>query len=86
MSVGILVVRLLYRFYVCVHLSKWFSFSRLSQSLMVVVSSYTLAGNVWQAGAGGILKIHLSTRTKLCSKIQMFLSGGKTKKCLRSRQ
>ena len=45
MSVGILVVRLLYRFYVCVHLSKWFSFSRLSQSLMVVVSSYTLAGN-----------------------------------------
>ena len=33
MSVGILVVRLLYRFYVCVHLSKWFSFSRLSQSL-----------------------------------------------------
>jgi len=27
MSVGLLVVRLLYRFYVCVHLSKWFTFS-----------------------------------------------------------
>jgi hypothetical protein len=26
MSVGLLVVRLLYRFYVCVHLSKWFTF------------------------------------------------------------
>jgi len=28
MSVGLLVVRLLYRFYVCVHLSKWFTFSQ----------------------------------------------------------
>jgi hypothetical protein len=27
MSVGLLVVRLLYRFYVRVHLSKWFTFS-----------------------------------------------------------
>ena len=27
MSVGLLVVRLLYRLYVCVHLSKWFTFS-----------------------------------------------------------
>ena len=26
MSVGLLLVRLLYRFYVCVHLSKWFTF------------------------------------------------------------
>ncbi|MBS1921365.1 MAG: hypothetical protein JST17_14025 [Bacteroidetes bacterium] len=26
MSVGLLAVRLLYRFYVCVHLSKWFTF------------------------------------------------------------
>jgi|SRR5690606_21498393 len=26
MSVGLLLVRLLYRFYVCVHLSKWFAF------------------------------------------------------------
>ena len=26
MSVGLLVVRLLYRLYVCVHLSKWFTF------------------------------------------------------------
>lgn len=25
-SIGLLVVRLLYRFYVCVHLSKWFVF------------------------------------------------------------
>jgi hypothetical protein len=27
MSVGLLAVRLLYRFYVCVHLSKWFTLS-----------------------------------------------------------
>ena len=26
MSVGLLAVRLLYRFYVCVHLSEWFTF------------------------------------------------------------
>lgn len=30
MSVGLLAVRLLYRFYVCVHLSKWFTFSQFS--------------------------------------------------------
>ena len=34
MSVGLLVVRLLYRFYVRVHLSKWFTFS-----LFIVVCS-----------------------------------------------
>jgi len=46
MSVGLLVVRLLYRFYVCVHLSKWFTFSVYVSRFVVVVSSNTLAGNV----------------------------------------
>ena len=46
MSVGLLAVRLLYRFYVCVHLSKWFTFfSVFSRLFLVVVSSFTLAGN-----------------------------------------
>ncbi len=36
MSVGLLVVRLLYRFYVCVHLSKWFTLSLLFGRLFVV--------------------------------------------------
>jgi hypothetical protein len=34
MSVGLLVVRLLYRLYVCVHLSKWFTFSCLYRSFL----------------------------------------------------
>jgi hypothetical protein len=52
MSVGLLVVRLLYRFYVCVHLSKWFTlFQFLVVCLMVAVSSFTLAGNVLRLGA-----------------------------------
>jgi len=46
--------------------------------------STIVAYNGWQAGAGGILKNPLSTRTKRWLKIQMFFSGGKTKKCLRS--
>ena len=48
MSVGLLAVRLLYRFYVCVHLSKWFTFfSVFSRLFLVVVSSFTLAGNLF---------------------------------------
>ena len=51
MSVGLLAVRLLYRFYVCVHLSKWFTFfSVFSRLFLVVVSSFTLAGNVFRLG------------------------------------
>jgi hypothetical protein len=50
MSVGLLVVRLLYRFYVCVHLSKWFTFSVYVVRFLVVVSSFTLAGNVLRVG------------------------------------
>ena len=51
MSVGLLAVRLLYRFYVCVHLSKWFTFfSVFSRLFLVVVSSFTLAGNVLRLG------------------------------------
>ncbi|MCB0536370.1 MAG: hypothetical protein KDE33_02470, partial [Bacteroidetes bacterium] len=51
MSVGLLAVRLLYRFYVCVHLSKWFTFfSVFSRLFLVVVSSFTLAGNGFRLG------------------------------------
>ncbi|MGB4897789.1 MAG: hypothetical protein WBP57_05105 [Ignavibacteria bacterium] len=54
MSVGLLAVRLLYRFYVCVHLSKWFTLSLLFGRLSVVVgSSVTLAANVLGIAEGG---------------------------------
>jgi len=46
MSVGLLVVRLLYRFYVVGHLSQWFTFSVYVSRFVVVVSSFTLAGNL----------------------------------------
>ena len=51
MSVGLLAVRLLYRFYVLVHLSKWFTFSSVYVCrFVVVVSSFTLAGNGLRLG------------------------------------
>jgi hypothetical protein len=54
MSVGLLVVRLLYRFYVWVHLSKWFTFFSFFSRLFVVVgSSFTLAANGFGLGEGG---------------------------------
>ena len=45
MSVGLLAVRLLYRFYVVGHLSKWFTFSVYVVRFLVIVSFFTLAGN-----------------------------------------
>ena len=45
-----------------------------------------IVANGLQAGAGGILELSVSTRTNVCLKIQMFLSGGKIKKGLRSSQ
>ena len=53
MSVGLLAVQMLYRFYVVGHLSKWFNFSVYVVRLFVVVSSFTLAGNVFGLGEGG---------------------------------
>jgi hypothetical protein len=47
--------------------------------LILVESSTTLAGNVLQAGAGGFMKIHLSTRTKLTYEDTCFLAEAKTK-------
>ena len=44
MSVGLLVVRLLYCFYVCVHLSIWFTF--FCPLFSVGSLSFTLAHNV----------------------------------------
>ena len=43
--VGLYAVRLYYRFYVRVHLSKWFTFSVYSRLFVVVGSSFTLAAN-----------------------------------------
>ena len=51
MSVGLLAVRLLYSFYVCVRLSKWFTFSVFVVRFLVVVSLSTLAGNGLALGA-----------------------------------
>jgi len=53
MSVGLPVVRLLYSFYVCVRLSKWFTFSVFVVRFLVVVSLSTLAGNVSGLAEGG---------------------------------
>lgn len=46
MSVGLVAVRLLYRFYVFDHLSKWFTFFRLCASLSAVSFRFTLADNI----------------------------------------
>ncbi len=56
MSVGLLAVRLLYRFYVLGHLSKWFTF--LFNSVVVLLSCrlFTLAGNGLRIGDGGVFE------------------------------
>ena len=53
MSVCLLAVRLLYSFYVCIHLSKWFTFSIFVVRFLVVVSFSTLAGNGLGIAEGG---------------------------------
>ena len=53
MSVGSVSVLLFCNFYVLVHLSKWFTFSRLSSSLSAVSLSFTLAPNGWGCGKCG---------------------------------
>jgi hypothetical protein len=40
----------------------------------------SITANVFQAGAGGFMKIHLSTRTKLTYEDTCFLAEAKTKK------
>jgi|694.fasta_scaffold11422_20 hypothetical protein len=47
--------------------------------LILVESSTTLAGNVLQAGEGGIMKNQVSTRTKLTYEDTCFLAEAKTK-------
>jgi len=44
-QVGLLAVRLLYRFYVCVHLSKWFTFFSFLVVCSLLSGRFTLAGN-----------------------------------------
>ena len=54
MSVGLLAVRLLHRFYVRVHFSKWFTLRFVFSRLFVSVRSFaTLAPNVLRLGEGG---------------------------------
>ncbi len=54
MSVGLVVVRLQYGLYVCVHLSKFVSlFSVLTRSMSAVSCRFTLAANVLRLGEGG---------------------------------
>jgi len=77
MSVGLLAVRLFYRFYVLGHLSKWFTFFlSLSSSLSAVSCRFTLAGNVLGLCDGGAieaqifnfaLKFNRRTTVELCS-------------------
>ena len=53
MSVGLLAICLLYRFYIVGHLSAWFTFSVYVVRFLVVVSFSTLAGNGLGLGEGG---------------------------------
>lgn len=66
MSVGLLAVRLLYLFYVRVHLSKWYNFS---QFLSLIWLSFrclnTLAANVWRYEKLPIAGDGLSSYTKV---------------------
>ena len=66
MSVGLLVFRLLYCFYVLFFLSKWFTFTLFFCSLLSVVSlSFTLAHNGLALGAVadfGVQNFHLTTK------------------------
>jgi hypothetical protein len=65
MSVGLLVVRLLYRFYVCVHLSKWFTFSLfLVVCLLLSGRPLHLLPMFWRLAKAGIFSTSLALRTK----------------------
>ena len=55
MSVGLLLVRLLYRFYVCVHLSKWFTFC-FCFGCLVNVRSVVLPLAITSKGLTQVLK------------------------------
>ncbi|MFN7913534.1 MAG: hypothetical protein ACK5QC_17060 [Bacteroidota bacterium] len=46
-----------------------------------LLSSLCLAANGFQAGAGGFMKIHVSTRTKLTYEDTCFLAEAKAKNC-----
>jgi hypothetical protein len=48
--------------------------------LLSVVLSLLMPPNVFQAGAGGFMKNHVSTRTKLTYEDTCFLAEAKTKK------
>ncbi len=69
MSVGLLVVRLLYRFYVFGHLSKWFTFSVfLSVIFCRVVVFYACTQRFRALRSGGFRSTKLSTCTTLDTK------------------
>ena len=53
-GIGLLVVRFLYSFYVCVHLPKWFTFFLVFSPLFLSGSlSFTFAPNVFRLAEGG---------------------------------
>jgi hypothetical protein len=66
MSVGLLVVRFLYSFYVCVHLPKWFTFFLVFSPLFLSGSlSFTLAPNGWCMKRWAFRSTLLSNRYKV---------------------
>jgi hypothetical protein len=65
-QVGLLVVRLLYRLYVCVHLSKWFTFSlSFGCQLLFERLSYHWLQRFRALRSGGFRSTKLSTSTEL---------------------
>lgn len=49
----------------------------LAGEIIFFREKWGMAANVWRAEVGGLLKHHLSIRTNVCLKIQMFFSEGK---------
>jgi len=73
MSVGLLVVRLLYRFYVCVHLSKWFAFF-LFMSVVLLLSCRPIRLLVTFCGLAKVAILPLNFHTKHTHQIYEKLS------------
>ena len=81
MSIGLLVVRSYYRFYVFGHLSKWFTFlSFFSRLLVVVGSSVTLAANGYVYETFGTSKHFPVKLQALLTRVEM-LDNALTAKC-----
>jgi len=71
MSVGLLAVRLLYRLYVCVHLSKWFTFFLFMSVVSLLLCRFTLAGNGLGIAEGGEFYHKSSIEERMLNLAQM---------------